>query len=312
MTSTTPAAASARFAVQRRRLMPYLFIAPFSILFIFFLIAPVVVALGDSLFSDQTSGLGFGGVQTVFVGIGNYLKALADQQFLAGFGRVFLYALVQIPVMLVIAAAFALLFDSGLVKGVRLAQFVVFLPYAVPIVIAAVLWGFLYQPGVSPIVQGLKGIGIQVDFFAPGTVLWSIANIATWSSVGINMIIIFTALQNVPREMYEAARIDGAGEWRIAFSIKMPMIAPALLLAALTSVISTLQLFNEPQVLRAISETTVTSEYTPNMAVFSTATLGRDTNLASAMAVIVGVVTLAISLILLRVTRRRNGLADGV
>ena len=105
--------------------------------------------------------------------------------------------------------------------------------------------------------------------------------------------------------MYEAAKLDGAGQIRIALSIKLPMIAPALLLTTISSVIGTLQLFNEPQVLKTVTSN-IASDYTPNMAIFAASTLGKDTNLSSAMAVILGAVTLIISLIVLRITNRSS------
>jgi multiple sugar transport system permease protein len=111
--------------------------------------------------------------------------------------------------------------------------------------------------------------------------------------------------------MYEAARIDGAGELRIALSIKIPMIAPAVLLTTLSSIIGTLQLFNEPQVLKSITSN-IPSDYTPNMAVYAASTLDRNPNLASAMAVVLGLATLVVSVVVLRLTRRRNGVSDGL
>lgn len=289
------------------RIAPYLFVLPFVTLFLLFLVAPIVVAIWNSLFSVKTSGLGFGGdTGAVFVGIDNYVRALADSSFLGGFLRVILFGAVQVPVMLIIAAALALLFDSPLVRGTRFFQLAVFIPYAIPGVIAALLWGFLYQPGVSPLVQLLHSAGIPADFLSPGSVLWSIANISVWSNVGINMIILFAALQSVPREMYEAARLDGAGEVRIALSIKVPMIWPAVLLTTLSSIIGTLQLFNEPSVLQSITSN-ISTAYTPNMAIFAMSTTGNNSQLASAMAVILGVATFVFSLVVMRISTRRNG-----
>jgi hypothetical protein len=96
------------------------------------------------------------------------------------------------------------------------------------------------------------------------------ANIVTWTDTGYNVLIIFAALQAVPVELSEAAHMDGAGPWRIAWSIKIPLVRPALILTAVFSIIGTLQLFTEPIVLRAIS-TNVTSGYTPNLLAFSIA-----------------------------------------
>ncbi|HEY4269612.1 MAG TPA: sugar ABC transporter permease [Galbitalea sp.] len=285
---------------------PWVFLAPFIVLFLMFLVAPIVVAIGTSLFKVQKSGLGFDTAsKTVFVGIQNYATALADPAFIAGFGRVLLFGIVQVPVMLALALIFALLLDSARTKFKRVLRLGVFLPFAIPGVVAALLWGFLYQPGVSPIVEGLKSIGISVDFLSSGSVLWSIANVSTWSYTGVNMIILFSALQTVPRELFEAARIDGAGELRTAFSIKVPLIAPALLLTALFSVIGTLQLFNEPTILKNLT-TNITTEYTPNMAVFATTQANGNLNLGSAMAIILGLVTFILSVVVSSVSNRRG------
>lgn len=311
--TTAPALTSRRrFSGAGRPWVPYAFVAPFVLLFLMFLVAPIVVAIVNSLYSRQSSGLGFGGSTIDFVGLDNFVRAFADTDFLMGFPRVLIYGAIQVPVMMIIAAGLALLFDTALVKIPRFFQFAVFLPYAVPSVIAALLWGFLYQPSVSPILQFLRGIGIDASFLSPGTVLWAIGNINLWSLIGINMIILFAALQSVPREMYEAARIDGAGELRTALQIKLPMIAPAILLTTLSSVIGTLQLFNEPQVLQTVTSN-IPSDFTPNMAIYAASTLGKDANLASAMAVILGLATLIVSLILLAVNRRTTKRAsDGI
>ncbi|WP_432487538.1 carbohydrate ABC transporter permease [Kineococcus sp. SYSU DK018] len=291
-----------------RHVAPYAFAAPFVVLFLVFLVAPIALALWQSLFRQQASGgLGFGGTRSrEFAGLGNYVTALTDTGFTSGFARVLLYGAVQVPVMLVLALVLALLFDSAAVRFGRFFQAAVFVPYAVPGVIAALLWGFLYQPGVSPIVGGLASLGVDVDLLAPGTVLWSLANIALWSNTGINVVILYAALQSVPAEVGEAARVDGASESRVALSIKLPMILPALLLTTLSSVIGTLQLFSEPNVLRTITSN-ITSDYTPNMAIYTTSTEAQDPHLAAAMAVLLGVSTLVLSLVVLRVSNRRNG-----
>jgi multiple sugar transport system permease protein len=284
---------------------PWIFLAPFIVLFLVFLVAPIVVAVVTSLFEIRKSGLGFSASKTVFVGLQNYVTALADPDFIAGFGRVLLFGVVQVPVMLGLALLFALFLDSALTKFKRILRLGVFIPFAIPSVIAALLWGFLYQPGVSPIVQGLHSIGISADFLAPGSVLWSIANISTWSYTGVNMIILFSALQTVPRELFEAARIDGASELRTAFQIKIPLIGPALLLTGLFSIIGTLQLFNEPTILKNLT-TNITTEYTPNMAVFATSQQAGNLNLGSAMAIVLGLVTFILSVAVSAASNRRE------
>ncbi|GAA3929853.1 sugar ABC transporter permease [Microbacterium soli] len=312
MTAPLATASRRRFSGAGRPWVPYAFVAPFTVLFLVFLVAPIIVGVLNSLFSRKSSGLGFGGTSVEFTGLENFIRVFADEDFLLGFPRVILYGLIQVPVMMIIAAALALLFDSALVRAKRFFQFAVFLPYAVPTVIAALLWGFLYQPSVSPLLQFLSSFGVDIDLLGPGTVWFAIGNINLWSLIGINMIILFSALQSVPREMYEAARIDGAGEVRTALQVKLPMITPAVLLTTLSSVIGTLQLFNEPQVLQSITSN-IPSDFTPNMAIYATSTLGKNANLSSAMAVVLGLATLIVSLLLLAANRANAKAAtDGI
>jgi len=308
--ASRPVRSSQRTGGTATRLAPYGFVLPFVVLFLVFLVGPILMAFWRSLFQVKAaSGLGFTGTPTtVFSGVKNYTQALGDADFIAGFGRVLLFGVVQVPVMLVFALLLALLFDSAAVRFKRSFQIMVFLPYAVPGVIAALLWGFLYQPGVSPVVGSLRSAGIHVDFLGEGTVLWSLANISVWCYTGINMIILYAALQSVPKEITEAARIDGAGELRVAWSIKLPMIRMALLLTTLSSVIGTLQLFSEPSVIRTVTSN-ITSAYTPNMAIYNASTESQNPNLGAAMAILLGAVTLVLSLVLLRLSRQRGGVS---
>ena len=309
MTTLPAGTAAPRRRIRGRgglRAAPYLFLAPFVVLFLVFLVLPILIALYKSFFAVQRSGLGFGGGEEAFVGFDNYVQAFGDSAFLESFGRVLLYGVVQVPVMLAIAIGLALLFDSAVVRGKRFFQLSVFLPYAVPSVVAALVWGFLYQPRVSPIVEGLRSLGMDPQFLAPGTVLWSLANVGVWSVTGVNMIIIFSSLQTVPREMYEAARMDGASELRLALQIKLPQIMPAVLLTTLFSIIGTLQLFNEPMTLRSITSN-ISGSYTPNMSIFSATTLGGNINLGSAMAVILGIATMILSVTGSALSNRKKG-----
>jgi multiple sugar transport system permease protein len=312
VTSASPVTVAPRPGRSRGRLSgglraaPYVFIAPFVALFVVFLVLPIVIAVYKSFFAVQRSGLGFGGGEEAFVGLDNYVQAFGNSEFLRSFGRVLLFGAVQVPVMLLIALALALLFDSAMVRGKKFFQLSVFLPYAVPSVVAALIWGFLYQPKVSPIVELLRGMGVDPQFLAPGTVMWSLVNVVIWSVTGVNMIIIFSSLQTVPREMYEAARIDGANELRLALQIKVPMIMPAVLLTTLFSIIGTLQLFNEPMTLRSITSN-ISGSYTPNMAIYQTTTLGGNLNLGSAMAVLLGIATMILSIVLSAASNRKKG-----
>src|SRR6185312_4921656 len=109
----------------------------------------------------------------------------ADGNFYAGVGRMLLFGIVQVPVMLGLALVLALLMDSAVVRFKSFFRMAFFVPYAIPGIVAALLWGFLYDPNFSPIAKGIQGIGFsQFDFLGQGTILWSMANIVTWEWTG--------------------------------------------------------------------------------------------------------------------------------
>lgn len=296
-----------RMKQQSRALVPYLFVAPFLVSFIVFMLIPLLVAMWDSLFAVRRSGLGFDGTKTtVFVGSGNYIKALHDERFMAGFARILAFSAVQVPIMVGLALALALTIDSAVMRHKGIVQIVMFAPYAVPTAIAAMLWGFLYQPGVSPVVGSLRVMGIDVDLLSPNAALWSTANITTWCCTGVNVVMLYAALQTIPREVYEAARLDGANEWQIARFITIPLLAPTLAAVVFLSVIGALQLFNEPTVLRTISSN-VSADFTPLMAVVNTIVIQRNEHLGAAMSVIMILLAALPSVALITLQRRWAG-----
>jgi multiple sugar transport system permease protein len=201
--------------------------------------------------------------------------------------------------MLALALVFALLLDSPLLRGKRFFRLAFFAPYAVPGVIAAIMWGYLYSPSLSP----FKLVTSNIDLLSASTVLWAIANVVTWVYVGYNMLIIYSALLAIPTEIYEAARLDGAGQFRIAWSIKIPLVAPAIVLTAVFSIIGTLQLLAEPQVFRSFS-TAVSSSFTPNMTIYATSAVPNP-YLAAAFSVVLALATCVLSFAFLKLTQRK-------
>ena len=187
----------------------------------------------------------------------------------------------------------------------RLFRAAYFLPYGVPGVIASILWGFLYTPGTSPILDLANHAGLHVDLLGGGTVLWSIANIVTWEFVGYNMLVIVAQLQAIPGDLYEAARLDGAGSWRIARHIKLPLLRPAIVLTTVFTIIGTLQLFAEPLILKPIAST-ISSNYTPNLAAFNSAFTNDDYNLAAAQAVLLALAAFVLSFGFLKLVTGRS------
>jgi multiple sugar transport system permease protein len=289
------------------RLAPYAFVAPAVVLFVLTLLIPIGYTLYLSLEKTQVSGLGLGAGarKQVFAGLSNYSAGLTDHAFLSSLLRVLVYSLILVPVMLGLALLFALLLDARRVKFQRFARLSIFLPYAVPTVIGSLLWGFLYLPTVSPFPAILSRLGLSMpNLFATHTVLFSVANIGVWGGTGFNMIVMYTALRAVPSELYEAARLDGASQLQIALRIKIPMIAPALVLTGVFSIIATLQVFNEPQTLYPLTNT-ISLDWMPLMRVYDLAFNYNNIYGAAALAMLIAAVMFPLSYGLLRLSSRR-------
>lgn len=224
----------------------------------------MIVAVRDSFFARKSAGSGlFGGGELVdyFVGLENYSTVATSSDFWRGIGRVLGYGAWQIPIMIGVALVLALLLDSFLVRragGFRLAYFI---PFAVPGVVGAMIWMYLYNPNLSPFMQIVPD---WLDFMSPKFVMLAIANIVWWQFVGFNMLIFLAALQAIPRELYEAARIDGASGFQVAMRIKLPLVRNAAILTILLSVIGTIQMFGEP-VIFATTNPWITQTFTPMM-----------------------------------------------
>jgi multiple sugar transport system permease protein len=288
----------------RRRITPLLFLSPFLITFLAFVIYPLAYAANLSTTRDRIIG------GTSFVGIDNYLKALSDDAFWEAVRNVVSFGVLQVPIMLGIALLAALLLDSGIIRKASLFRLIFFLPFAVPSVVAALIWGYLYGQEWGPVAQICMFFNVTPpEFLSPATIIAALANISTWQYAGYNMVIMYAALKAVPTELYEAARVDGADGIRIAWHIKIPMIAPAIMLTLIFSIIGTLQLFNEPNVMRQIAPESIGPNFTPNLYVYNLAFQNRQFDYSAAIAFTLALVTVILVGLVLLVnswrTRRR-------
>ena len=279
-----------RRPLGRHGLVGWGFAGPFVAVFGLVFLAPIAYAGYLSLFQDRLIG------GRSFVGVDNYRQALSDPQFWEGLARVGLFLAVQVPIMLGIALLVALAVDSGRLYGRSFFRIAVFLPYAVPAVVASLMWGFIYgtQFGLVGNINDAFGVSLP-NPLSPSLVLASIGNIVTWEFVGYNMLIFYSALKVVPRSLYEAAAIDGAGEWRIIASVKLPAIRSALVIATIFSIIGSFQLFNEPSILQKLAPNAITNDFTPNLYTYSLSFSGQQHNYAATVAIVMGVITAIIA-----------------
>ncbi|MET7830922.1 sugar ABC transporter permease [Streptomyces sp. NPDC005386] len=287
---------------------PYGFLLPAAVLFVLFFALPIGYALWLSLHKVEVKGLGLGSGarKEVWAGLRNYTDALTDSELLHGALRVAGYGAIVVPVMLGLALLFALMLDADKVRLAPFTRLAIFLPYAIPGVVAALLWGFLYLPDVSPFYFVLDKLGMpQPNLLDGGPLYVALSNIAVWGGTGFNMIVIYTALQAIPVEVHEAARLDGATPLQIAWRIKIPMVAPSLVLTFFFSIIATLQVFSEPTTLKPLTNS-VSTTWSPLMKVYRDAFGAGDIYAAAAEAVIIAVVTLVLSFGFLRAANSRT------
>jgi multiple sugar transport system permease protein len=306
-TSPTHTARKRRVSANKRRQYraAYLFVLPFVVIFVAMLIVPLAFAGYLSFFQEKLVG----GVS--FIGFGNYVHAFLDPEFLGGIARMGLFLIIQVPIMLGLALFFSLAIDSGRARGSKAIRLLIFIPYAVPGVVATLMWGYLYGNDFGPIAQAIRFVGLDApNLLSQGNILGSMMNIVTWEFVGYNMIIMYSALRAIPEDLYEAAEIDGAGQWRVAWSIKIPAIRPAIMLTVIFSIIGTFQLFNEPSLLRNIAPNAINNSFTPNFYAYNLAFVNQDINYAAAVSFILGVVIMIVSYIVQLTTQKRERLTS--
>lgn len=307
MVTTTRPARRGRVAGRRRRTVaPYVLIAPAVLGFLAIFLAPAGYAGWTSLHGNRVAGgSAYGTLERVFVGLDNYGRALQDPQLVASLVRLLVYALISIPLTMGLALLFALLLDVPRVRLRATSRTIIFMPYAIPGVLAAMMWGFIYLPSLSPVNALAELVGIDgVNLLGGRSVFGSLANVSIWAGVGFNMIVIYTALRAIPTELYDAARVDGCGEVGLALRIKLPMLTPAIVLTGLFSLIGALQTYSEPITFQKLSQS-ISSSFFPLMKVYNDAFFDSDLGIAAATSMILVIGTLVLSGVLLGLVSRR-------
>ena len=299
---STPRKRRRRSAYARRQGRSGLvFVTPFMIIFALFMIAPLGYAIYQSLYTTKLIG------GTSFSGFANYATVLQSGSFWDGVIRVIIFGAIQIPVMLAIAFFFATIFDLGVAKWGPVFRAVYFIPFAVPIVVSSLMWGFLLDPAYGPFNRFMDVIGFHdFNWLSSNLMLPSIIIIAIWEWTGYNAIILYTALRSVPRDVVEAAILDDTPVWKIILRIKLPMVRPAIILLVFVNTIGAMQLFVEPTILNNYQAGVVTNTWTPVIDIYNTSISNGEYQLGAAMAVVLAVVIIAISVASLAFRNRRK------
>ncbi|MFV0336394.1 MAG: carbohydrate ABC transporter permease [Tropicimonas sp.] len=235
----------------RKHLPHYLMVGPFMILFVVFFLYPIVSGFYYS-FHDWNATQ-----PAVFVGLDNYRSIMNSRAFSRAMWNLATYIVITVPLGISIAFGLALLVNSF--KGRQAAFFrsVFFLPVVLPAFLAATIWRWIYTPnfGLLNMILGWFGIP-SVNFLNdPQIMLYSLIAVDVWVSAGFNMVILLAGLKNIPEELYEAARLDGASRSQQLWHVTIPMMAPVLFFVLTYGLISALQVFDVPWLLTGSSFT---------------------------------------------------------
>ncbi|MBL7025815.1 MAG: sugar ABC transporter permease [Candidatus Marinimicrobia bacterium] len=229
---------------------PALFLAPaLSLIAVFFFI-PVVASFLMSFTDFDIYSLADSS-NARFVGLENYKNLLSDPLFWKAMRNTLYFVFIGVPLSLMFSLATALLLNSKLIRFMSLFRLAYFLPVVTTLVAVAVVWRYIYHPsfGLVNYLLSLIGVG-TVDWLGnPKWAMPALIIMAVWKNFGYNMIIFIAGLQNIPPELYESARIDGAGKWQELLHITLPMLMPTTVFVSIITIIGYFQLFAEPYVM---------------------------------------------------------------
>lgn len=229
----------------KRNIIGYLFIAPALLFFITFVIVPLCIAFYISAF--RTNSFMY---NMEYVGFANFTRVFNDAIFWKSIVNILLYTVMAVPLIIVVSLLLSMLINSK-IKGVKAFRLLYYLPSVTSAVAASVVWLWLMNPSYGLLNRILEGIGLPPGTFLThsSTSLISVTIVSVWMGTGGNMIIFLAALQNQPTQLYEAARIDGAGPLTIFFKITIPMILPTMYFILTMTLIGAFQLYDQVFVL---------------------------------------------------------------
>jgi multiple sugar transport system permease protein len=225
---------------HRYPMVPYFFLLPYLVAFVLLRFGPTLAGLGISFLKWDIMG------QPHVVGLRNYAELARDPQFFLSFKNTLYFMLLTAPALVILGLVLALLVDQRL-RGRMVARTVVFTPYVVMSTVVGVIWLWIYNKdvGILNYYLGFLGIG-KIAWLSSTVAAMPAVSIATlWWSVGFNMIIFLAGLQDIPQELEEAARVDGATELGVLRYITLPLLAPTTFVVVMLTLINTIQVFDQ-------------------------------------------------------------------
>jgi multiple sugar transport system permease protein len=288
-----------RRGVPRRRagLAGYLFVSGYTVLLIVFGVVPTAYAVYLAFTNDRGQ----------FTGLNQFIKVVQDYRFGPAFLNIFVYLVMWLVLVIVLTTLVAVILRARIKPGLSsVLRFLYYIPGALAGVASVLVWLFMLDPAVSPASGLLRAMGFDnfAEVLAPENLPVILVLIAFWTGAGGWIVVMYGALNNIPDEVLEAARMDGAGPWQSAWFIQIPMIRKWIVYQSILAFAAGTQLFVEPQLLQTASLGRVSPTWSPNQLAYVYAFQHGDFNGAAAISLFL----LALGLIVAAVLVTRSGL----
>ena len=272
------------------------FVAGYVILLVAFGVIPVVYAI---YFAFTNAG-------NTFAGLSNFTQSAQDFRYVPAFEHIGAYLLIWLAALVVLVTSLAIVLHQMSVRRLStLVRFLYYVPGALAGAASVLVWLFMLDPTVSPAASllHLLGYGTFGDVIQPGHLAILFAMIAFWTGAGGWIVVMYGALNNIPHDIMEAARIDGAGAWRIARYIQIPMLRKWIAYMVILAFATGAQLFVEPELISEASLGVAGRDYSPNQVAYDFAFQNNNVNYAAAISVELLVISLVVAAVF--VTRSR-------
>jgi multiple sugar transport system permease protein len=278
--------------------MAYLFLLPNLIGFLIFTLTPIVCSMGLSFMEWDSAN------PMVFVGFENFKRLWTDDTFKISLWNTVYYSVFTVPLTMAAALGLAIILNQKM-KGINIFRTIFFFPHVASLVAIAVVWNLLFHPTLGPVNNILRFLGIanppgwtsSVDWAMPVIIIVSI-----WKSMGYYMILYLSGLQAIPRELYEAAKVDGANSFQRFKSITLPMLTPTTFFVSIMLTIACFKVFDLVSVMTNGGPGRATNVLVFN--IYNTAFINYEFGYASAISMILFIIVLAITIVQFRAEKK--------
>jgi multiple sugar transport system permease protein len=287
---------------RREALWGYLFISPWIIGFLWFVLGPMIASLAFTFTNINLAQE----EPLQFVGLRNWQTMLGDAQVWAALGVTIRFALIQLPVVLILPFLLAIGLNARYVKGASAFRVLFFLPYVVPFVSGVLIWGGMLNSETGWVNEVLRFLGVENPpnwLNDTGWVYPALVMIGIWG-IGAGIIVNLAGLRGIPTELYDAARIDGAGFWGALRHITLPMMSPVIFYTLVLAIVEVLQYFLVPLVINNGTGEPGGSTFFFNLYLYKNFFTYQNMAYGATLAWLLFLVTLVVSLIIFRTSRR--------